>query len=84
MCEQADVRKYEIHDLRRSCITNWARKGARVYVVRVLAGHADLATTQKSDLNQASGLQDEVVAGIHGVAVTDPIVTPAAVPSGRC
>ncbi len=85
MCKRAGVREYEIHDLRRSCITNWARKGARIHVVRVLAGHADLATTQEyylaveqSELDVASGLQEEVVAGIEWVTVTDPKVTPAA------
>ena len=35
-----------LHDLRRSCITHWARK-LRAPIVRELAGHADIRTTLK-------------------------------------
>ncbi len=83
MCKKARVREYEIHDLRRSCITNWARNGTHIHVVRELAGHADLATTQEyylavqqSDLDAARLVQEAVVAGIAGVTVTDPKATP--------
>lgn len=58
-------------------------------MVRLLAGHADLATTQEyylavhqSDLDIASGLQEEVVAGIERVTVTDPKVTPSTAKRG--
>jgi integrase len=84
MCKKAGVRQYEIHDLRPSCITNWARNGAAMHVVRELAGHADLATTQeyylsvqRAELDAASRLQEQVVAGISGVTLTDPKVTQA-------
>ena len=73
ICKKAGVRGYEIHDLRRSCITNWARKGTPIHVVRELAGHANLASTQEyylavqqTELDAASRLQAEVVAAFAG------------------
>lgn len=44
--EAAAIPHATIHDLRRSCITNWARK-LPVHVVQKLAGHANLSTTIK-------------------------------------
>ncbi|MFB3894284.1 MAG: tyrosine-type recombinase/integrase [Phycisphaerae bacterium] len=73
-----------IHDFRRSCITNWARR-MPVHVVRVLAGHSSLETTNKyylavqdGDLARARRLGDEVLRaaapGLAG-ARTDPLLT---------
>ncbi|UCE58282.1 MAG: site-specific integrase [Phycisphaerales bacterium] len=41
---KAGVTDVTIHDLRRSCITHWARKLA-VPIVKELAGHSDINTT---------------------------------------
>ncbi len=43
---KAGVNSVSLHDLRRSCLTNWAR-ALPIHVVRELAGHADIATTQR-------------------------------------
>ena len=43
---KASVDKYVIHDLRRSAITNWAKK-LPIQVVQELAGHSDISTTRK-------------------------------------
>ena len=43
---KAGVTGVSLHDLRRSCLTNWARC-LPVHVVRELAGHADITTTQQ-------------------------------------
>jgi integrase len=84
LCRKAGVPQYEIHDLRRSCITNWAQKGLPIHVTQQLAGHADIATTQQyylavqsSDFAAARTLQEEVVGGVSNVKVTDPKLTPA-------
>lgn len=44
MAHRAGVMKVTLHDLRRSCITHWARKIAAP-VVQALAGHSDINTT---------------------------------------
>ena len=41
MCKRAKAGKLTIHDIRRSCITNWARSGLPIHVAQKLAGHAD-------------------------------------------
>jgi len=46
ICRKAGVDKCAVHDLRRSAITNWAKK-LPIQVVQVLAGHSDIATTRK-------------------------------------
>ena len=46
---KAGVDECVIHDLRRSAITNWAKK-LPIQVVQQLAGHADISTTRKYDL----------------------------------
>ncbi len=43
---KAGVPQFTIHDLRRSCITNWARK-IPIHVTQHLAGHGDIKTTKK-------------------------------------
>lgn len=45
LCRRAGVVPYTIHDLRRSCITNWARQ-LPIHVMPQLAGHSDIRTTQ--------------------------------------
>ena len=50
LCRHAGVGPYTIHDLRRSCITNWARV-LPIHVVQKLAGHSDIKTTQKHYLS---------------------------------
>ena len=40
------VAKCTLHDLRRPCITNWA-KVLPIHVVQKLVGHADIKTTRK-------------------------------------
>jgi integrase len=42
----AGVKDCNLHDLRRSAITNWAQK-LPIQVVQQLAGHANISTTQK-------------------------------------
>ena len=46
LCLKAKVGSYTIHDMRRSCITNWAKQ-LPIHVVRQLAGHSKLTTTQR-------------------------------------
>ncbi|MGB2755698.1 MAG: site-specific integrase [Phycisphaerae bacterium] len=64
--------KFTFHDLRRTCITNWA-KHLPVHVVRKLAGHSDIKTTQRyylsvqeDDLEKARVVQSEVL-GFSGL-----------------
>jgi len=71
------VAKFTFHDLRRSCITNWARH-LPAHVVQKLAGHSDLKTTQRyylsvqvDDLEKAREVQSEILNG----APTDPKLT---------
>ena len=45
LCRRADTRPYTLHDLRRTCITNWAGQ-LPIHVVQQLAGHSDMRTTQ--------------------------------------
>ena len=44
IAHRAGVVKVTLHDLRRSCITHWARKIAAP-IVQALAGHSDINTT---------------------------------------
>ncbi|HSA27076.1 MAG TPA: tyrosine-type recombinase/integrase [Phycisphaerae bacterium] len=64
--KRAGVAKFTYHDLRRSCITNWAQ-GLPAHVVQRLAGHSDIKTTQRyylsvqeADLEQARRIQSRV------------------------
>ncbi len=43
---KAGVDECEVHDLRRSAITNWVKK-LPIQVVQQLAGHSDISTTRK-------------------------------------
>lgn len=56
---KANVLNVTLHDLRRSCITHWAKK-LQAPVVKELAGHSDISTTLRyyvsirdSDMNEA-------------------------------
>ena len=46
LCRHANVKYFTPHDLRRSCITNWARK-LPIQAVQHLAGHSSITTTRK-------------------------------------
>ena len=70
LCRRAGVGPYTLHDLRRSCITNWAR-ALPTHVVQQLAGHSDIQTTetyylsvQEDDLAKARRVQGELVGRI--------------------
>jgi integrase len=67
ICKKAKVPYYTLHDLRRSCITNWARTSP-IHVVRQLAGHSNLDTTCKyylsvpqSDIEAIRAIQDKCI-----------------------
>jgi integrase len=73
----AAVAECTLHDLRRSCITNWA-KVLPIYVVQKLAGHSDIKTTQKyylavqeEDLEMARRVQSKILES----NLTDPKMT---------
>jgi len=63
LCYKAASRPYTLHDLRRTCITNWAGQ-LPIHVVQQLAGHSDMRTTQRyylsvqpQDLDKARAIQ---------------------------
>jgi integrase len=67
---KAGVDECVIHDLRRSAITNWAKK-LPIQVVQQLAGHADISTTRKyylavrsEDLVSANSFLNEILAKV--------------------
>ena len=67
ICRRAKVKFFTPHDLRRTCITNWAKK-LPIQTVQHLAGHSSMTTTrkyylsvQKSDLKMARELQSKLV-----------------------
>jgi len=75
--KRAGVAKCSLHDLRRSCITNWARE-LPIHVVQKLAGHSDIKTTrlyylsvEQSDLEKARLVQEKIL----GSVLTDPKLT---------
>jgi integrase len=68
ICAQASIQKCTLHDLRRSAITNWAKK-LPIQVVQQLAGHSDIGTTRQyylsvrpEDLVSASELLNSILA----------------------
>lgn len=80
LCRKAGVPQFTIHDMRRSCITNWARK-LPIHVTQHLAGHADINTTrkyclsvQKEDIAKAKRVQKSLLGDLKPVA-TDPKLT---------
>ena len=80
-CRQAGVKKYTFHDLRRSCITNWALH-LPIHVVQHLAGHSDIKTTQrfylfvrKQDIARARQIQTQTLGELPESSPTDAPVT---------
>lgn len=59
ICRHAGVGPYTLHDLRRSCITNWARH-LPIHVVQQLAGHSDIQTTKDYYLSVPREIQARV------------------------
>jgi len=81
LCRKAKVGPYTFHDLRRSCITNWAKE-LPVHVVQKLAGHSDIRTTQRyylsvqeEDIQKAQQVQSKVLGKIPENDLTDPKLT---------
>jgi integrase len=81
LCKQTGVGRFTIHDLRRSCITNWARK-LPIHVTQQLAGHSDIHTTQEyylsvqaDDLAKAKRMQTKLMVGLKDAPPTDPKLT---------
>jgi len=67
LCRRSNVKEFSLHDLRRSCITNWAEK-LPIQAVQELAGHSKMETTRKyylsvrkSDMDSARKLQSKVM-----------------------
>ena len=67
ICRRAKAELFTPHDLRRTCITNWAKK-LPIQTVQHLAGHSNMMTTrkyylsvQKSDLEVARKLQSKLM-----------------------
>jgi integrase len=84
ICRQAGVGPFTIHDLRRSCISNWARH-LPIHVVQQLAGHSDIKTTQQfylsvrsEDIQKAQRVQQKLIGTVVAVAATDQKVTNSA------
>jgi len=75
--KKGGLMKFTYHDLRRSCITNWA-KAMPAHVVQQLAGHSSIKTTQQyylsvqeDDLEKARRVQSAILE----VDPTDQILT---------
>lgn len=78
LCRRAGLGPYSFQDLRRSCITNWARS-LPMYVVRELAGHSDIRTTQRyyllvqqQDLQKSRTVQESLLPPIRLEDLTNP------------
>ena len=81
LCRRAGIGRYTLHDLRRSCITNWARR-LPIHVVQQLAGHSDIKTTQQfylsvrpEDVAEAQAVAAAILAKLPTPEVTDPKLT---------
>jgi integrase len=84
LCRRAGVGPFTVHDLRRSCITNWARH-LPIHVVQQLAGHSDINTTQQyylsvraEDVVQAQAVQQSLLGKILDSGATDQKLTNSA------
>jgi integrase len=81
LCAKVGVGPYTIHDIRRSCITNWARH-LPIHVVRQLAGHSDIKTTQRyylsvqpEDMSRVRMLQASLLSEVVTAHPADPKLT---------
>jgi len=81
ICRRAGLGPYTMHDLRRSCITNWARP-LPIHVVQQLAGRSDIKTTQQfylsvqqDDVANAQAVQDRLLGNVLAEDPTDQILT---------
>jgi integrase len=81
ICQAAGTGEYTLHDMRRSCITNWASQ-LPIHVVQQLAGHSDIRTTQKyyllvqpQDLQKARAIQASLLGPVPKDDIDHPIVT---------
>jgi len=84
LCKRAGVVQFTLHDLRRSCITNWARYLA-IHVTQEFAGHCDIHTTREyylsvraDDLAKAKRVQTKLMNGLKDIPPTDPKLTNSA------
>jgi len=81
---RAGITHCTLHDFRRACITNWARR-LPAHVVRRLAGHSSLETTMKYYLSvQAGDLEDARYVGsdlLSQVPSSDRLIDPSRVPT---
>lgn len=72
LCNDVSMARTAIHDLRRSAITNWARRSP-IHVVKELAGHADISTTQRYYLavtsDDMSAAREAAAGAIRDVAL---------------
>ena len=82
ICRHAGIGPFAVHDLRRSCITNWARRGLPIHVVQQLAGHSDIKTTQQyylsvrqDDVDRAQAIQASLLGEIPVGVPTDQLLT---------
>ncbi len=84
VCRRAGVGPCTIHDLRRSCITNWAKR-LPIHVVQQLAGHSDIQTTrqyylsvQPEDVTKAKAVQRSLLGRLPATDPTDQLLTNSA------
>jgi len=70
ICRRIGIEEFTLHDLRRSCITNWAKK-LPIQIVQKLAGHSNMETTRKyylsvqeTDMNLARQIQSKLMASL--------------------
>ena len=81
LCRRAGVGPYTLHDMRRSCITNWA-SDLPIHVVQELAGHSDIQTTKDYYLSVPPEIQARVreiqarLVGPLSESGTDPLTDP--------
>jgi integrase len=78
-CRRSGIGRHTLHDLRRSCITNWAKQGLPIHVVQQLAGHAGFETTrqyylsvQEDDLAKARAVQEGIIGPMKLQLPSDP------------
>ena len=81
ICRKAGIGSYTLHDMRRTCLTNWAGH-LPIHVVQQLAGHSNMRTTQKyylviqpHDLQKARAIQASLLGPIHEADLADPKAT---------